>query len=47
MMDPPPTLKREFLYDFFFCKIKRLPKEVGGGPHTFLVCHGIYMMEIY
>jgi len=22
---------------FFFCKIKRLPEEVGGGPHTFSV----------
>ena len=33
---PPPSLKRVFLYDFF-CKIKRLPEEVGGGPHTFSV----------
>ena len=34
---PPPPLKRVLLYELFFGKIKRLPKEVGDVPHTFSV----------
>ena len=34
---PPPPLKRVLLYEPFFGKIKRLPKEVGDVPHTFSV----------
>ena len=34
---PPPPLKRVFFVWTSFCKIKRLPKEVGSVPHTFSV----------
>ena len=33
----PPPLKRVFIVWTFWGKIKRLPKEVGGAPHTFSV----------